>query len=547
MSAEIISDAIVIGAGPVGMTAASELSRYGLKVRIFDKRADIVTHSHAITVQVRTQEVLAAMGIAQSWHELGFPFEEMSVHAYDKHLGTVRLWGVEGDPHKGPLNIGQNITEKLLVEHLIQQNVTIERPIEVIAVNETSERVTITLKHPDGRAEQASAKYLLGCEGSNSLVRKTANIAFEGELNSGIEFLQTDAVVRCAYPPGRGNLFITADRLIGMFPLDGNGLFRVLCARPDLNPEDKSAPTLTEMEQIVREIVDAEASLSAPQWLNRFRTQHRVAASFRAGSRSFIVGDAAHVHVPLAGQGMNTGIQDAFNLSWKLAYVIKGWAAESILDSYDEERRPNAENLIKFTDTGFRTVVKPEPLAGTVIALFGSTILNQKFVREGFRSKIAEIDINYRKSSLSQQLGTNAGPQAGDRFPDVRLVRASDRVSMRLHEALIGQHWSLFVFGGDDATLPGKMAGLFEIDDKRVQSFFVTRDRARGTETLWQQHVLLDPDGEAHEKLAANKPCLIVVRPDWYIGFRTHFASYDQLTTYFSRVLKDPVVVLPSV
>lgn len=477
------------------------------------------------------------MGIVQHWLELGQPFHEISVHAFGKHLTTIPLAGIDGNPKSGPLDIGQNVTERLLAEHLATLGLAVERPVEVTAIREDADGVSVTLRHPDGRDETAEATYLIGCEGSNSLTRQAANVPYEGKRNMGIEFLQTNSLVRSAYPPGRGYLFITAKQLIGMFPLDAHGRFRVLCARTDSNPDDRSDPTLEEMQDIVREVVDAEAILSDPHWLNRFRTQHRVASRFRPTSRTFIAGDAAHVHVPVAGQGMNTGMQDAFNLAWKLAYVHRGWAPAALLDTYNAERQPNAETLIRFTDTMFRNAIKPPSLVGLGIRALGRPVLSRRLVQQRFRAKIAEVDIHYRKGPLSRQIGRVHGPNAGDRLPDARVVRASDRAPTRLHETLRGLNWTMLVMTGGGRLSRQDLAALDLTRYERVHSIVVSRDVDTAAQLGWTGDVLLDPDGDAHAGLGAAQACILVVRPDWYVGFRGPLASGQAARDYLGSML----------
>ncbi len=317
-------DVFIIGAGPVGMVTAAELTRYGVSVRIVDKRSAPVEHSHASIVHARTLEVFEAMGIVNGWLLHGYPFRKTTFFAFGKKLGQLKIEGVDS-PYPAPRDIGQNVTERLLIEHLERINVKVERPVEAISFTQNDDYATVTLRHTDGKEEIVQAKWVVSAEGSGSMVRKTLNIPFEGDRYDNQEFVQTDAHIRWSYPVGEGYMFINKHRFLGMFPFDDKGFYRILCARPDKNPQDKSDPTLEQMQQIVREIADPQAELSNPKWLNRFRTQHRKAASFREG-RALLAGDAGHVHVPVGGQGMNTGIQDAFNLSWKLAYVIRGLA-----------------------------------------------------------------------------------------------------------------------------------------------------------------------------------------------------------------------------
>ena len=440
-------EVLIIGAGPVGLVTAVELSRYGISVRIVDKRSQPVEHSHASIVHARTLEVLEAMGIVEGWIKQGYPFRKTTFYAFGKKLGQLQIEGVDS-PYSAPRDIGQNITERLLIEHLASVGVQVERPVEAIAFSQTGDLATVTLRHPDGQEEIVQAGWVVSAEGSNSLVRKTLEIPFEGDRYTGQEFVQTDAQIRWSYPVGEGYMFINKHRFLGLFPFDDRGFYRILCARPDQNPQDKSDPSLAEMQQIVREIADPQAELSEPKWLNRFRTQHRKAAQFRAG-RALLVGDAGHVHVPVGGQGMNTGIQDAFNLSWKLAYVIRGLAQPQLLDSYNTERQPVAKALLNTTDRGFRVMVEPNDITELALKFLGPIAFHSEALMHQIRDVVEEVKINYRQSPLSQNKG-HMGLQAGDRAPDALVVQ--DCSTVRLFQVLQGTRWNLLLFGGRKAN-----------------------------------------------------------------------------------------------
>ncbi|QMW21601.1 FAD-dependent monooxygenase [Sandaracinobacteroides saxicola] len=531
---------MIIGAGPVGMTMAAHLARFGVGVRIVDKRAGPVEHSHASVVHTRTREMFDAMGIAEDFNAQGHRFEELSFHALGRHLATVRLFGVDGDQDRGPLDIGQDKTERILIAHLAALGVVVERPVEAVAVEQDAGSCRVTLRHPDGREEIAEAAYVCGCEGSNSIVRKTADIPFEGERYTGFEFVQTDARVHASLVPGRGYVFINHDRFLGLFPFDGKGLYRVLCARPDQDATDTSDPTLLEMENIVRDVVDPQATLSDPLWLNRFRTQHRVAGAFRAGARMFIAGDAGHVHVPVAGQGMNTGMQDAFNLSWKLASVIRGWAPASLLDSYDAERQPKAERLINFTDGGFRRLVTPNAATEAAIRLLGASFLNTTRVQDRLRAAVEEVDLHYRGGALAESYDGSGGVLGGDRVPDAQVVRGPGRRASRIQQLFRGTHWTaLFLAGkrGDAHDLIDIADELVGIYGERIKAFVITPTLCFGNGDAALVELVHDVDDEAHHAFGVSDPTLILVRPDWYVGLRCSAHNASAIENYLAKVL----------
>jgi 2-polyprenyl-6-methoxyphenol hydroxylase-like FAD-dependent oxidoreductase len=528
----------VIGAGPVGLTAAAELARYGISARIVDRREGPVLHSHAAVIHVRTQEVFEAMGTADRIVPRGYPLDYISLHAFGKLLGGIRVHGIDG-PYPGPRVIGQRQVETLLAEHLAGLGTVIDRPAEVTDIIETPDGFTIALTRPDGATEEFQADYVLGCDGGHSFVRERFGIGFPGERYDGFEFIHADAQLRWSYPTGRGYIYVTKDRLLLLFPFDATGRYRVLCARTDQEPGNTTPPALAELQEILREVSgDDAAELSDASWLARWRSTQRIAERFRAG-RVFLAGDACHIHVPVGGQGMNTGIQDAFNLVWKLAAVIKGAAVPAILDSYETERYPLAEELLRGTDRGFHLMVQPSDLASFAMKLFGSSVVGLEAVQERLRRVLGEVTINYRPGPLTEDHGGSIGPIAGDRVPDGVVVRAADRRTMRLLQAIAGPHWSLLVFAGLEAEsgLDALILTAIQVETRfgrQVTRILITPG---AVPAAWPGPVLHDRDNLLHERYGVRHAAFYLVRPDWYVGFRAPATRGELLLKYLETWL----------
>jgi 2-polyprenyl-6-methoxyphenol hydroxylase-like FAD-dependent oxidoreductase len=528
----------VVGAGPVGLTAAAELTRHGISVRIVERREDAVAHSQAAVIHVRTQEVFEAMGAAERIVPCGFPLDYVSLHAFGKLLGGIRMRGVDG-PYPGPRVIGQRQIELLLAEHLTALGTAIDRSANVTGIAESTDGFVVTLTRPDGTNESFHANYVIGCDGGRSFVRERFGIGFPGEAYDGFEFIHADAQLHWSYPAGRGYIYVTKDRLLLLFPFDAAGHYRVLCARTDQDPNDRSVPELAELQAILREVSgDAEAELTDASWLARWRSTHRIAEHFRQG-RVFLAGDAGHIHVPVGGQGMNTGIQDGFNLAWKLAAVIKGAAVPAVLDSYEAERYPVAEDLLKGTDRGFHLMVQPSDLASFALKLFGSGVIALEAVQDRLRRVLGEVTINYRQSALAEDHGGSIGPIAGDRALDGVVVRAADRRTLRLLEVMAGTRWSLLIFAGAEAE--SGLGGFTALAQQVVARFgrsvvpiLITPGTAPAA---WPGLVLHDRDHLLHERYGVLHAVFYLVRPDWYVGFRAPAARDDLLTQYLERWL----------
>jgi 2-polyprenyl-6-methoxyphenol hydroxylase-like FAD-dependent oxidoreductase len=544
MTSPDVADVLVIGAGPVGLTLACELKRHGARVRLVEKKARPLEHPNAAIVHVRTLEILAAMGAVDGFLKEGYAFPGVHVHAFGKRIGFVRVGGVDS-PYPMPRTLGQQITERLLNEHLARLGGEVERQVEAIGLKQDANGVEVRLRHlGDGnREETAAARWVVGCEGSASMTREASGIPFPGERYPGKEFLQVDAQVRWTYPHGYGYQFITGEHILMFFAYDDQGHYRIICARNDANPGNEQPPSLNEMQELVRGIADPTAELYDPVWFNRFRSGHRFAPRFRQG-RAFLAGDAGHVHIPIGGQGMNYGIHDAFNLGWKLAAVAKGEARPELLDTYMTERHPVDEALIRGTDRGFHLLVQPNMALRTGLKVFGSSLLSLSAFQERIRGTLAEINVAYPSSSLSEDHGGSSGPVPGDRAPDAQLVRMPQRRTMRLFEVLQVTRWTLLLFAGiapttHDIEMLERISGsLAAHNGKRISIHLVLcGDPPVPVHENWAADFMMDRERFVHEKYGVEAtPCLYLIRPDWYVGFRGGLEHQEQLAAYLERV-----------
>lgn len=538
------TDVFVIGAGPVGLTLAGELKRHGASVRLIDRKAEPNPHPNAAIVHVRTLEILSAMGAVDGFLQEGYPFPGIHVRAFGKRIGFVDTSGIDS-PYPMPRTLGQQITERLLTEHLERLGGRVERAVEAIAVEQDANGVRVRLQHlADGKREEvATARWVVGCEGSPSITRETLHIPFPGERYTGKEFLQMDANIRWTYPHGYGYQFITEEQILLFFAYDDKGHYRIICAQNDTNPDNQTPPTLEEMQALVQNIADPTAEVYDPVWFNRFRSGHRLAARFREG-RCFLAGDAGHVHVPIGGQGMNYGMHDAFNLGWKLAAVAKGEARPELLDTYQAERHPVDEALINGTDRGFHMLVQPHPAGRMALKLLGSTLLSLEPLQKRIRNTLAEVNVAYPASALSEDQSGSHGPAPGDRAPDAPVVRLPDRVTVRLFDVLRDPRWTLLMFTGatpsaEHVEALEKISGALAIryGTRVAIRLILCGDPPVPVHANWAADFLMDHELYVHDKYGiGSTPCFYLIRPDWHVGFRGGLETARQLNAYLERV-----------
>ena len=408
---------LIIGAGPVGLTLASELTRYGVSVRIVDKAMARTDKSKAMVIWSRTLELLDRGGAGGSapFVDAGFKVDGVAFVAGLKAVGRVAMDAIPS-PHAYALTIPQSDTERLLEERLAAQGVTVERGVEATALAFAADATNAVLRHADGRKEAVRADWLVGCDGAHSAVRHALDLPFSGETLMSDWFLADVHMSGYPRPDTDASIHWHKDGVLIIFPFKGKR-YRIIGDLPHTDAKVPSAPTLDEVQAIVDRRGPADTKLFDPIWLSGFRINGRKVAQYRHG-RAFIAGDAAHVHSPAGGQGMNTGMQDAFNLAWKLAMVVRGDAAESLLDSYSPERSAVGDDVLK--DAGRLTAVATlaNPVAQSLRNIAAHVVLGLPSFTRGVAATMAEVAIHYAQSPLNGP-HERVGLRSGARVPPI--------------------------------------------------------------------------------------------------------------------------------
>jgi 2-polyprenyl-6-methoxyphenol hydroxylase-like FAD-dependent oxidoreductase len=344
------SEVLIAGAGPTGLVLALWLTRQGVKVRIIDKTGGPGTTSRAVAVQARTLELYRQLDLTDEVLEQGHRVPAVNFWVQGRKQTRISLENFAADltPY-GPFTYAQDQHEQLLIQRLEAMGVAVERETELLRFSDTGPDVAATLRRPDGQEETCEAGYLAGCNGAHSVVRQTIGTGFPGGTYQQVFYV---ADVIATGPAFDGELHVDLDEadFLAIFPLKGEGHARLIGTVRDERAEHPETMKFEDVSH--RAIQNMQVEVQQVSWFSTYRVHHRVAEHFRKG-RCFLLGDAAHIHSPAGGQGMNTGLGDAINLAWKLKAVLAGQASEALLDTYENERRAFARKLVATTDKAF--------------------------------------------------------------------------------------------------------------------------------------------------------------------------------------------------
>lgn len=496
------SDVLVAGAGPTGLVLALWLTKAGTKVRIIDKTAGPGTTSRALAVQARTLELYRQLDLTDAVVARGHRVPAGNFWIKGERKARISLEGIGKGltPYPFMQIFPQDEHEKLLIGRLETLGVGVERQTELVSFAESEDGVTARLRRPDGGEHDHRARYLAGCDGARSKVRETIGTGFPGGTYRQVFYV---ADIDGEGPALDGELHIDLDQadFVAIFPLAGEGRARLIGTVRDERAD--RAETLTFDDISDHAIGQMKVSIRKVNWFSTYHVHHRVTQHFRKG-RAFLAGDAAHVHSPAGGQGMNTGIGDAINLAWKLATVVAGRAPDTLLDSYEAERIGFARRLVATTDRGFTFATSQGRLAAFVRTHIAPIVIPTAFKfdavrRFAFRT-VSQTAISYRGSPLSR--GSAGGVQGGDRLPWVQADGSNNYASL----TAIG--WQVHVYGA------AKPALATWCEQQRIPL-----------------HVF--PWHGEHGAAGFARDAFYLLRPDTYVALADASGAVDALDRYF--------------
>ncbi len=507
-------EVLVVGAGPVGLVAACELARRNVSVRLIDKLLQPTNQSRAIAVHARSLDMFHRMGIADELITTGIKAIAMQLYSGHSKLFRVPLGDVDS-MFPFTLNTAQTETERILHAHLQSFGVTVERGVELMDLTQDGEAVHLTVRNLDGTTEEFSTSWVIGADGAHSTVRRLVGTKLQGCFE-GERLLLGDVDVEHSLDVNSMHTFFSPGGAVVVLPMR-DGRMRVLAELHDppgtpVNPN----PTQDALQAAVDERVGGIRVLRS-HWLTSFEIRHAMVPAYRFG-RVFLAGDAAHIHSPAGGQGMNTGLQDAYNLAWKLAAVVHGQAGQTLLDSYQAERLPVAKAVITFTDrlTKIGTLSgAPSRIRNGMLRIASRVPAARRFMA----NTAAEVTVAYRKSPLA----VRRHPKHAEVAPGDHLPHVSD-AALRSH---------LFADSTGHTVVTVASGGIPAAGDDGHRQVLVTTDDAP---VARYDTVVADANGVLAQRLGLQRGGRIVIRPDGYLGAVARLDDTSAVTDYFAAV-----------
>ncbi len=518
---------LIVGAGPSGLMMAAQLLRYGVQPIIIDSKAGPTNHSKALAVQARSLEIYRQMGVV-----------DKAVNNGKKAQGAIfNQNGIE-ESSLSLHNIGEGLTlfpyilmyeqsknERLLLDYLTLNCCPVYWNTTLISLQQNADGATVQLQNAEGDYT-LTCDWVIGADGAHSSVRKQLQIPFKGDTYAHSFYLIDAKLSASSLTEDHLNLFLGEKSFTAFFPMPEQDSCRIIGNLPEEFGEREDVQ-VEEMLPYLNAITKRTITLIQTNWFTTYKLHHRMADNFRA-QRCFLIGDAAHIHSPVGGQGMNTGLQDAYNLAWKLAGVVNGQIKPGILDSYAAERMPVAKELLNTTDAAFNVIMSTKWYAKLFKKWLLFNILGFAWksgnIRSAFFKRISQIDINYRDSNINLHLSKSTKVKAGDRLPYLKLFDEKQHIETDLHEWCSKPGFTLIILGKFDELFLFTMAKWITQKYTGNLNFFYLPPSGKNLE------IFETFEANPHQQKA------IIVRPDMYIGYMNDVADIGMMDSYLQNV-----------
>lgn len=548
----------IVGAGPVGLTLATLLERHEVPFRIIDQNVGPVIESRATDIHARTIELMNLIGLGAEFMKRGALSQAVKFYSGKKVIANIGTEDLDS-PFPYILGLPQYDTEQILIDDLTQKGQKVGRQIALESFEQGEDCVQLILQHSDGRRESVKTRWLVGCDGARSSIRKGLGLPFDG-LSYEEAFMLADISIRWDLPLDELHIFFSDKGFCNVLPLPGENRVRLFL---DVSADKELEPTQELFQSFMDERVPFPCELYNPGWMSRFRVHCRMVPDYQKGN-VFLAGDGAHIHSPVGGRGMNMGIHDSFNLAWKLALVHQGHSDASLLESYHVERHEVAKTTLFETDLATRMSMLRNPVMKEIRDQLSSLVMQLPGVEKRMAEVTSNLAVNMRRSpivgadrssllnaelyhhkdtenaSIAEWVEFGFGPEAGDRVPD--RVFGAENARRRFSTELDGTHHVVMLFDGAASTPEGYLNLVHIAREIRQRYGDVLKvnvvaplpevpDLLKNEESL-----LLDPTGDLHCSFGARAECLYVIRPDNYIGYRSQPADLEKALAYLGKI-----------
>ncbi|MGC1879328.1 MAG: FAD-dependent monooxygenase [Rhabdochlamydiaceae bacterium] len=498
-------DGLIIGGGPTGLTLGCELIKRGLKVRLIEKLPQATDQSRALALQSRTLEIFERMGILDRFLKEGRIIHRGNFNHNHKLFASIDFAALQA-PYPFILVVPQSETEKILADHFENLGGEIERGV---SLQELLGEEAV-LNHATGRIEKTSARWIFGCDGAHSEVRHSLNLPFKGAAFPET-FALADVEMQIDLPQDQAHFYSYRSHVCGLIPLTAKNEFRIIVIGAKKQQVSTDLPFFHHFVKICSGL---PLEIKRTSWTSIFTIHRRITSKMRVGN-IFLLGDAAHIHSPAGGQGLNTSVQDAFNLGWKIALIHHNKAHKTLLDSFEQERFPAAKDVLRYTTLATK-IISSRLLKAFLFPVF-SHLSKKPFVQKYLTRSVSELNLSYHNSPIiAKDRDTHwKGPKPGERAPD----------------AILADHRRLF------QLLSHPLHTLVCFGDRQFEPL-LEKINLNFPQTIRTVQISQDLAGEATEIYHTSLPCYYLIRPDGVISYRSRSLDPDPFFVYLAKIFK---------
>lgn len=525
------TDVLIVGAGPTGLMMACQLTRFNIPFQIIDKQADRTRESRAFGIQARSMEIFQNLGIADEFLRRAQAGARAEIYIKGKMRirFDIEKLDIQGTPFPTIYFLPQADTEEILLDYLQKKNITVQRNKELQIFSQNDQGITATIKDlTTGINKQVTSKYIVGCDGAHSGVRHLLGINFEGASYKQ-EFMLADCEIDWPYPKDDGvfRVFVDKPGVFGVIPLPKR-LDRIIAARVYNKADPLTFPTPEELKELGESITHDEINIHDVAWASRFYLHHRAVKDYQVG-RAFIAGDAAHIHTPAGGQGMNTGLQDATNLAWKLALVLQYGAQEKLLQTYQSERHMIGQILVKTTDRLFGLLASQNIFVRwfrfTIMPYIMEYINKHPEYKQKMFLFISELNIHYHASEFAYQVVEGADKKFLSTLGIVYRAPDAPYQNSTLFAKFAEFPCHILIFISGETLTPlqeQQLEDIEKLNNKLIRTLTIKHNS--DTQIIFDRYGVSDS-------------ALYFIRPDGYIGFRSYGLHIEALLNYINKLL----------